>query len=153
MSPCSSIVSVQNGSKFAVGTFYLFIKMPPRKGAKRPAGGGVGAVPKLTAEAEEINSKLSAVDLLVAEMRSQLEAVMEPCLEDMRKEVAFFLMRLPSRVKNMRMSDFLRECGGDVQLLLEKERKAGKCVFFSVCATLLLLSYPTLPVPFNLFYS
>jgi hypothetical protein len=44
----------------------------------------------------------------------------------MRKEVGFFLMRLPSRVKAMKMSDFLRECGGDVQLLLEKERRAGK---------------------------
>ena len=100
--------------------------MPPKKGPKRPAGGGVAT--KLSAEAEEINAKLAAVDLLVAEMRSQLEAVMEPCLEDIRKEVAFFLMRLPSRVKSMKMSDFLRECGGDVQVLLEKERKAGKCV-------------------------
>jgi hypothetical protein len=61
-------------------------------------------------------------------MRSQLNAVMEPAIEEMRREVAFVLMRLPSRVKNMRMSDFLRECGGDVGLLVEKERKAGKCV-------------------------
>lgn len=108
------------------------LPMPPKKGAKRPAAGVVvpapSANPKLSAETEEINAKLSAVDLLVAEMRSQLEGLMEPCMEEMRKEVAFFLMRLPSRVKSMKMSDFLRECGGDVQLLLEKERRAGKCV-------------------------
>ena len=59
-------------------------------------------------------------------MRSQLNAVMEPAIEEMRREVAFVLMRLPSRVKNMRMSAFLRECGGDVSLLVEKERRAGK---------------------------
>lgn len=51
---------------------------------------------------------------------------MEPAIEEMRKEVGFLLMRLPTRVKAMRMSDFLRECGGDVALLAEKERRAGK---------------------------
>lgn len=64
----------------------------------------------------------------VSEMRSQLNAAMEPAIEEIRREVAFVLMRLPSRVKNMRMTDFLRECGGDVALLAEKERKAGKYV-------------------------
>ncbi len=116
--------------------FFFIHKMPPKKGSKRPAAGASVAVastnPKLSAETEEINAKLSAVDLLVAEMRSQLEGLMEPCMEEMRKEVAFFLMRLPSRVKSMKMSDFLRECGGDVQLLLEKERRAGKCVSWRV---------------------
>ena len=56
-------------------------------------------------------------------MRSQLNAVMEPAIEDMRREVAFVLMRLPSRVKSMRMSDFLRECGGDVALLADVTRR------------------------------
>jgi len=112
--------------------------MPPAKGRKRPA-------PK--ADTAEVDSKLAAVDLLgaararaacarapfsrpppspVSEMRSQLNAVMEPAIEDMRREVAFVLMRLPARVKAMRMSDFLRECGGDVALLAERERRAGK---------------------------
>jgi hypothetical protein len=119
--------------------------MPPKKrGAKAAAGaaeaGASASGPSAggsassssghsgvrTAESIEIDSKLLAVDLLVAEMRSQLESAMEPCMEEMRKEVAFFLMRLPSRVKGMRMADFLRECGGDVQVLLDKERKAGK---------------------------
>ena len=116
--------------------------MPPKKrGAKAgaageaapaaasaSAGGGGGAGSCRSGEASEIDAKLHAVDLLVSEMRSQLESAMEPCMEAMRKEVAFFLMRLPSRVKSMRMGDFLRECGGDVQVLLDKERKAGKCV-------------------------
>lgn len=115
--------------------------MPPKKrGAKAAAGaaeaGASASGPSASASAAhsgvrsaesiEIDSKLQAVDLLVAEMRSQLESAMEPCMEEMRKEVAFFLMRLPSRVKGMRMADFLRECGGDVQVLLDKERKAGK---------------------------
>lgn len=94
--------------------------MPPKKRA--------GAAAKVSAEDAEIDAKLATVDLLVQEMRSQLEAAMEPAREEMRKEVALFLMRLPSRVKGMRMGDFLRECGGDVALLLEKERKAVKCV-------------------------
>ena len=115
--------------------------MPPKKAKKggasssssdaaAPAAAPATAAPApaRSAEAIEIDAKLQAVDLLVAEMRSQLEAAMEPCMEEMRKEVAFFLMRLPSRVKSMKMSDFLREWGGDVQLLLEKERRAGKCV-------------------------
>ena len=93
--------------------------MPP-KGKKRPAP------VRVSADDAEIDAKLSAVDLLVSEMRSQLEAAMEPAIEEMRREVNFFLMRLPSRVKGMRMSDFMRECGGDVALLAEKERKAGK---------------------------
>jgi len=119
--------------------------MPPKAGRKRPAAKG-GAQ---SADAAEIDAKLAAVDLLgargvgaraaavppphpapsppaVAEMRSQLEASMEPAIEEMRKEVGFLLMRLPTRVKAMRMSDFLRECGGDVALLAEKERRAGK---------------------------
>ena len=69
--------------------------MPPKKAAKRPASKDAFTV--------EVDSKLAAVDLLVAEMRSQLEAAMEPCLDEMRKEVGFFLMRLPSRVKGMRI--------------------------------------------------
>ena len=131
------------GLSFVLGFVLLSVvytpspKMPPKKGSKRPAGGASVAVastnPKLSAETEEINAKLSAVDLLVAEMRSQLEGLMEPCMEEMRKEVAFFLMRLPSRVKGMKMGDFLRECGGDVQVLLDKERKAGKCVAVVFC--------------------
>ena len=124
--------------------------MPPKAGRKRPAAKG-GAQ---SADAAEIDAKLAAVDLLgarppraarrrravprrtrspppppraaVAEMRSQLEASMEPAIEEMRKEVGFLLMRLPTRVKAMRMSNFLRECGGDVALLAEKERRAGK---------------------------
>ena len=93
--------------------------MPPKK---RAAG------VKVSAEDAEIDAKLAAIDLLVQEMRSQLEEAMEPAREEMRKEVALFLMRLPTRVKSMRMGDFLRECGGDVALLLDKERKATKCV-------------------------
>ena len=137
--------------------------MPPKKrGAKAgaagegvpaaasaSAGGGGGGGSSRSGEASEIDAKLHAVDLLVSEMRSQLESAMEPCMEAMRKEVAFFLMRLPSRVKSMRMGDFLRECGGDVQVLLDKERKAGKCVAVVFCCSgggrnPLLLLFPPL---------
>ncbi len=50
----------------------------------------------------------------------------EPAVEDTRREVSSMLLRLSSRVKGMRMADFLRECGGDVDALLARDRRAQK---------------------------
>ncbi len=53
----------------------------------------------------------------------------EPTLEDMRRDVASMLARLSSRVKNMPMADFLKECGGDVQALIAKDKRQTKFVW------------------------
>lgn len=50
----------------------------------------------------------------------------EPAIEEMRREVASMLIRLSNRVKNMRMEDFLRESGGDVETLIAKEKRQQK---------------------------
>jgi hypothetical protein len=62
----------------------------------------------------------------VDSVQKDMEAVFEPAVEEMRREVSSMLLRLSSRVKGMRMADFLRECGGDVQALLAKDRRQQK---------------------------
>jgi hypothetical protein len=59
-------------------------------------------------------------------VRKDIEAVFEPAMEETRREVSSMLIRLSSRVKNMKMADFLRECGGDVDALIAKEKRQQK---------------------------
>lgn len=78
---------------------------------------------------EYIDAAAYSYDILcvvVDQMKLELEEIMEPIISEMKKEVTSLLLRLPPRVKAMRMSDFLQECGGDVSLLLEKERKMAR---------------------------
>jgi hypothetical protein len=65
---------------------------------------------------------LSAVD----SVRKDIESIFEPAVEEMRREVASMLIRLSSRVKGMKMADFLKECGGDVQALIAKDKRQLK---------------------------
>ncbi len=62
----------------------------------------------------------------VDSIRKDVESVFEPAVEERRREVASMLTRLSSRVKGMRMADFLRECGGDVQALVNREKRQLK---------------------------
>ena len=78
------------------------------------------------AEDAEVNERLVAIDIWVDTARRELEQVFEPAVLEMRRVVAHLLNRLSSRVKAMRMQDFLRECAGDVQALLEKDRRQQK---------------------------
>jgi len=82
------------------------------------------------AEEAEVSERLLQIDIWVDAARKQLEAVIEAPLDEARRDVSFMLNRLPSRVKAMRMEDFLRESGGsgDVQALYAKDRKQQKRV-------------------------
>ena len=74
-----------------------------------------------------MNEKLLQIDIWVDAARRELEAVIEAPLDEARREVALLLNRLPSRVKAMRMEDFLRESGGgDAQTLIAKDRRQQK---------------------------
>lgn len=64
----------------------------------------------------------------VDHVRKELESTMEPAITEMRREIQSMLNRLGSKVKNMKMADFLRECGGDVQGFIEKDKRQAKCV-------------------------
>ena len=39
------------------------------------------------------------------------------------------LLRLPNNIKNMTMKEFMGEHSGSVSMVIEKERKANRCVF------------------------
>jgi len=94
--------------------------------ASASAGAGAAA-PSWRAEEAEVNEKLLQIDIWVDAARRELEAVIEAPLDEARREVAQLLLRLPSRVKAMRMEDFLRESGGgDAQALMAKDRRQQK---------------------------
>jgi hypothetical protein len=62
-------------------------------------------------------------------MKSDLSSVFEEPLSKMDKAVKTVLLLLPPRIRNMRVADFLRESGGgDVQALLDKEKKIARCI-------------------------
>lgn len=46
----------------------------------------------------------------------------------MRRIVETAILRLPSKIKGMRMREFMTDYGGDAALVLEKDRKQSRCV-------------------------
>lgn len=60
-------------------------------------------------------------------MRASLEKNVEATISEMRRIVETAILRLPSKIKSMRMDKFMTEYGGDAALVLEQDRKQSRC--------------------------
>jgi len=113
--------------------------MPPSK--KRKGGGGEvdlknensAQVSTATSSSSQINnatneeSELLKIDLWVDTVRRDIESLLEPAVLEIKREVQMLLNRLSTRVKTMRMQDFLKDTsGGDVQSIIAKDRRMQK---------------------------
>jgi len=97
--------------------------MPPSKKRK----GGEADSKKETAPTENEESELLKIDLWVDTIRRDIESLLEPSVLEIKREVQMLLNRLSTRVKTMRMQDFLKDTsGGDVQSILAKDRRLQK---------------------------
>lgn len=97
--------------------------MPPSKKRK----GGEADSKKETAPTENEESELLKIDLWVDTVRRDIESLLEPSVLEIKREVQMLLNRLSTRVKTMRMQDFLKDTsGGDVQSILAKDRRLQK---------------------------
>jgi hypothetical protein len=122
--------------------------MPP-KAAKKKAPTGAA---KLAAEDAAIDERLAKIDLwgescmsqkclsglvsrprafifAVDDMKHEVCSMMEAAVEDVRAEVRTMLLGVKPSILEMKMGDFLRDCGGSFQVAYDKERKMAKCVF------------------------
>lgn len=98
--------------------------MPPSKKRK---GGEAADSKKETAPTENEESELLKIDLWVDTIRRDIESLLEPSVLEIKREVQMLLNRLSTRVKTMRMQDFLKDTsGGDVQSILAKDRRLQK---------------------------
>jgi hypothetical protein len=112
--------------------------MPPSK--KRKGGGGEvdlknenSAQVSTATSSSQINnatneeSELLKIDLWVDTVRRDIESLLEPAVLEIKREVQMLLNRLSTRVKTMRMQDFLKDTsGGDVQSIIAKDRRMQK---------------------------
>lgn len=61
-------------------------------------------------------------------MRSEIESVLDSTLSEMRRVIEAAVLRLPARIRGMTMQQFISEYGGDVQVVLETDKKMSRCV-------------------------
>jgi hypothetical protein len=98
--------------------------MPPSK--KRKEIESKDKLVQPTTASDEV-SDLLKIDLWVDTVRRDIESLLEPAVLEIKREVQMLLNRLSTRVKTMRMQDFLKETsGGDVQSILAKDRRMQK---------------------------
>lgn len=92
-------------------------------GASGAAGGrGAKAVDSSTA----LDAALLEIDIQVDEMKGKLEGSMDGTIADLKRIVEAAIVRLPPRIKNMTMQEFMSEYGGDVAQVIERDRKLNK---------------------------
>lgn len=65
---------------------------------------------------------LRAVDAL----KEQIEGIITAPLDEMRRLISRHIMMMPKKIADMRMSDFLREGGGSLSAVLDKQKKDAK---------------------------
>lgn len=120
--------------------------MPP-KGAKKKAP---TASAKLAAEDAQIDERLAKIDLwgepsfstcdcigmfelialyfrcAVDDMKHEINEMMEAAVEEMQHDIRNMLLGVKPSILEMKMGDFLRECGGSFQMAYDKERKMAR---------------------------
>lgn len=59
-------------------------------------------------------------------MKAELEQQADKIVSEMRRIVEAALIKLPPKIKGMRMSELVTDYGGDASLVFEKEKKLTK---------------------------
>ena len=59
-------------------------------------------------------------------MKSALENGVEVTISEMKRIVETAILLLPSKIKAMSMAEFMTDYGGDVAMVLEKDRKLSR---------------------------
>lgn len=82
--------------------------------------------PKKTPEELRIELELGETELRVDSMRGEIETQVDATVSEMRRIIEAAVLRLPQRIRSMTMREFMTECGGDVQVVLEKDKKMSR---------------------------
>jgi Nbl1 / Borealin N terminal len=93
--------------------------MPP-KNKRRQA-----ILPKRDADAA-LDIELGEIDLKVDEMKAAIEKTADATIAEMKRVVETAILKLPTKIKNMKMKEFMTEFKGEVAMVLEQDKKQNR---------------------------
>ena len=73
---------------------------------------------KKSALEDQVELALGELEIKVDAMRSEVEASLNSTVSEMRRLIDSAVLRLPTRIRNMTMQEFLHEYGGKLFLLI-----------------------------------